>query len=79
MTSERDREGVVGQKNPHVSSCFSFSQRRWYGRRFASSMVCAGFAEGRVSSCHGDSGGPLVTFADGKYGPSFIFIEEITT
>uniref|UniRef100_A0A914KHQ4 Peptidase S1 domain-containing protein n=1 Tax=Meloidogyne incognita TaxID=6306 RepID=A0A914KHQ4_MELIC len=40
-----------------TTTCNNF--RHYSGRMHTTSMICAGFNNGRIDSCQGDSGGPL--------------------
>lgn len=41
--------------------------RKYYGRKIADTMVCAGYEEGGRDSCQGDYGGPLTKAFENRY------------
>ncbi|CAD5210743.1 unnamed protein product [Bursaphelenchus xylophilus] len=45
---------------PIVSSITCNDHRHYQGRIFQPTMICAGYADGKIDACQGDSGGPLV-------------------
>ncbi|XP_077198874.1 transmembrane protease serine 2 [Paroedura picta] len=60
------RQGGNTSKELHAAKVYLIESSRCnsryvYNGLILSTMICAGYLEGRVDSCQGDSGGPLVT------------------
>ncbi|XP_077332657.1 chymotrypsin-like elastase family member 2A isoform X2 [Lithobates pipiens] len=51
---------ILQQAQLTIISTSLCSSSQMYGTIIKSSMICAGYIEGKVDSCQGDSGGPLV-------------------
>ncbi|KAM4048914.1 transmembrane protease serine 11G-like [Anomaloglossus baeobatrachus] len=61
LVSEGPPSPTLQQAEVKIISSYLCSSPQMYGNIIDPSMICAGYADGKIDACQGDSGGPLVT------------------